>query len=166
MEEFTDLVRGQSMSGKTKTPPTTEERARIASMAAAGLSQNKIAGAIGRSRHMVKNTLAEPETKRVVEEEKAELSVLYKDKARAVLMSIDDETIAKGNLLQKATSSAILLDKSLLLTGDGPPIFNIAILMDVVEALRDRKADQQAALQTTIRARMQIVESTTETVVG
>jgi len=111
---------------------------------------------------MVKNTLAEPETKRVVEEEKAELSVLYKDKARAVLMSIDDETIAKGNLLQKATSSAILLDKSLLLTGDGPPIFNIAILMDVVEALRDRKADQQAALQTTIRARMQIVEGTTE----
>ena len=70
MAQRADLVWGESMSGKPKTAPTTEERARIASMAAAGLSQNKIAGAIGKIPHMVKNTLAEPETQRVVEDEK------------------------------------------------------------------------------------------------
>jgi hypothetical protein len=107
-------------------------------MAAGGLSQNKIAKTIGRSRHMVKNALAEPEMKLAIQDEKAELSVLYKDKARAVLMSIDAETIAKGNLLQKATSTAILLDKSLLLSGDAFPIVSVNILLDVVDAMRTR----------------------------
>ena len=68
-------------------------------MAAAGLSQNKIAKTVGRSRHLVKNALAEPEMKLSVQDEKAELSALYKDKAREVLLSIDAETIAKGNLV-------------------------------------------------------------------
>ena len=123
---------------KGKYPPSTEEKAKIATMAAAGLSQNKIAKTVGRSRHLVKNALAEPEMKLSVQDEKAELSALYKDKAREVLLSIDAETIAKGNLLQKATSTAILLDKSLILSGDALPIVNIQVLMQVVDAIRSR----------------------------
>ena len=98
---------GRVMKAKPKqTTPSTEERAKITTMAAAGLSQNRIAKTIGRTRHMVQNSLAEPEMKLSVQDEKAELSALYKDKAREVLLSIDAETIAKGNLLQKATSAA------------------------------------------------------------
>ena len=52
-------------------------------------------------------------------------------------MSINDTDIEKANLLQKATSSAILTDKSLLLTGEMPN-FNVNILMDVVEAIKAR----------------------------
>lgn len=95
---------------------------------------------------MVKNALAEPEMKLAVQDERVELSALYKDKARAVLLSINNADIEKANLLQKATSSAILLDKSLLLSGDGPSI-NVAILMDVVEAIRARQTGSVTLIQ-------------------
>ena len=142
MENRKPVVRRSQMKakpkGKPKFPPTTEEKAKIATMAAGGLSQQTISKTIGRSRHMVKNVLEEPEMKLSVQDEKAELSALYKDKARDVLLSIDADTIAKGNLLQKATSSAILLDKSLLLSGDAFPVVNLQILMQVVDAIRSR----------------------------
>jgi Helix-turn-helix domain len=142
MASGVEMVRGQGQAmkakGKPKTPPNVEERQQITTMAAAGLSQNKIAKTIGRSRHMVKNILGEAEVKLSIQDEKAELSALYKDKAREVLLSIDADTIAKGNLLQKATSTAILLDKSLILSGDAFPVVNVQILMQVVDAIRSR----------------------------
>jgi len=104
------------MTAKTKEPLTTKQKAQIATLSAGGLSQNKIAKHIGRSRHAVKNTLALPEIQHAVQDEKAELSALYKDAARRVLVSISDSDIEKANLLQKATSSAIMIDKSMLLT--------------------------------------------------
>jgi len=61
---------------KPKYPPSTRERARITSLAAAGASQRKIARTIGRSRDLVQNVLAEPEVQRSVEAERAELSRL------------------------------------------------------------------------------------------
>ena len=124
--------------GKPKFPPSTEERARITTMGASGLSQNKIAQTVGRSRHMVKNVLAEPEIQRAVKDEKAELAAIYREKARDIVCSISSADIDKANLLQKATSSAILIDKSLLLSGDATSI-NVSVLMDVVEALRSRQ---------------------------
>ena len=54
------------MSGKPKFPPSTEEKETIVTMAAGGLSQCRIAKAVGRSRNMVKNVLAEPEIQRAV----------------------------------------------------------------------------------------------------
>jgi hypothetical protein len=84
-------------------------------------------------------------------DEKAELAALYKEKARAVLTSIDAETIAKGNLLQKATSSAILLDKSLLLVGE-PTGINVVALLDVVEAIKARNQLDSARHQKALPA--------------
>ena len=110
------VVWGQAMTAKTKEPLTTKQKAQIATLSAGGLSQNKIAKHIGRSRHAVKNTLALPEIQHAVQDEKAELSALYKDAARRVRVSISDSDIEKANLLQKATSSAIMIDKSMLLT--------------------------------------------------
>ncbi len=104
--------------GKPKTPPNTEERAKIATLAAAGLSQNKIAKIIGRSRHMVKNILGEPEIQRSIQDERAELATIYRQTARTIVESISTEDIAGASLQQKAVSSGILLDKSLLLSGD------------------------------------------------
>ncbi len=130
-----DVVRRQAMSGKAKTPLTTEEQAQITTMAAGGVSQNRIAKTIGRSRHMVKNTLAEPEVIQAVELEKAELAELYRDKARAVLVSINDADIEKASLQQKSVSTGILLDKALLLS-EGPPVLDVHILLDILAMVR------------------------------
>jgi hypothetical protein len=124
--------------GKPKFPPTVEEQETIVTLAASGLSQTKIAQTVGRSRSLVKNVMASPEIQRAVKDERQELAVMYRGKARDVLVSIDAETIAKGNLLQKATSSAILLDKSLLLAGEPTGITMLALL-DVVEAIKASK---------------------------
>jgi hypothetical protein len=133
--------------GKPKTPPSTEERATIVTLAAAGTSQTKIAGAIGRSRNLVKNTLAEPEIQQAVIDEKAELAELYRSKARAVVTSISEADIAKSSLQQKAISSGILLDKSLLLQGEPTGITaNIQVLLEVCELIRARRNAPAPAL--------------------
>ena len=73
----------------------------------------------------------------MVRDERAELVGLYRDAARAILVSIDSETIAKANLLQRATSSGIFLDKSLLLAGM-PTSINVVALIDVLEVIREQ----------------------------
>lgn len=123
--------------GKPKDRPTCEERARITTMAAAGMSQNKIARAVGRSRPLVSGVLAEPEIQRAVKVEKAELAELYRAKARDIVSSISSADISAASLQQKAVSSGILLDKSLLLSGDATSI-NVSVLMDVADAIRNR----------------------------
>ncbi len=134
------VTKGQVLraTGKPKTPPTTEEQETIITMSAAGVSQNKIAKTIGRSRHMVKNTLAEPEIRRAVKDEKTELAAIYRDKARTIVESISCGDIENASLQQKAVSTGILLDKSLLLTGDATSNINVQVLLDVAHALRDR----------------------------
>jgi hypothetical protein len=127
------------MKGKPKFPPNVEEKQAIVTMAASGLSQNRIAQTVGRSRHMVKNVLAEPEIQRAVKDEKAELAVIFRDKARDVLCSISAQDIAGASLQQKAVSSGILLDKSLLLTGDATSNINVKVLLEVAEAIRNRR---------------------------
>ena len=52
------------MTAKTKEPLTTKQKAQIATLSAGGLSQNKIAKHIGRSRHAVKNTCPSPKYSR------------------------------------------------------------------------------------------------------
>ena len=127
------------MSGKPKEPLTTEQKAQIATLSAGGWSQNKIAKQVGRSRTAVKNALAEPEMKKAVIDEKQELAELYRSKARAVVTSISDGDISKASLQQKAISSGVLLDKSLLLTGEPTGInVNVLALLDVVEAIKAR----------------------------
>jgi predicted transcriptional regulator len=136
------------MSGKPKTPPTVGEKASIVTLAASGMSQTKIAQTVGRSRHMVKNTLKEPEIQRAVKDEKAELSEIFKEKARAVVTSISDADIGKASLQQKAIASGILLDKSLLLSGDQPINVNVTVLWDAIEAIREIERGRQQQAKT------------------
>ena len=123
---------------KPKTLPTTEERATITTMTANGTSISEISRHIGRSRHLVRNVLAEPKIQRAVIDEKAELAELYRQKARDVVKSIDAKDISKASLQQKAVSSGILLDKSLLLAGE-PTGINVVALLDVVDAIKARR---------------------------
>ena len=144
--KFMVFSRGQVMrakpKGRPKFPPSTEERAKITTLAAAGLSQNKIAQTVGRSRHMVKNVLAEPEIQRAVKDEKAELAAIYREKARTIVESISSEDIDSASLQQKAVSTGILLDKSLLLSGDATSNLNVQVLLDVAAAIRCRMQGQ------------------------
>jgi len=91
---------------------------------------------------MVKNTLAQPEVQRAVKDEKVELSAIFKDKARAIVTSIDADVIDKGNLLQRATSAAICLDKSLLLAGEATANIDVRVLLDVAGMIRARREQE------------------------
>lgn len=95
---------------------------------------------------MVKNVLAEPEVQKAVSDEKVELSAIFKDKARAIVTSIDADVIDKGNLLQRATSAAICLDKSLLLSGEPTSIVGVQVLLDIAGLIRRKRdeADEEA----------------------
>jgi predicted transcriptional regulator len=130
------MVRGPSMSGKPKEPLTTEQQQRVATLSAAGWSQNKISKTIGRSRSAVKHYLDTPEASAIVRDEKQELAVLYRDKARACVAAIDDEKIAKSSALQLATAAGICTDKSLLLAGELTVNVHVAVLMQILEAVR------------------------------
>jgi predicted transcriptional regulator len=125
-------------SGKPKEPLTTEQQQQAATLSAAGWSQNKVAKTIGRSRNAVKHYLATPEASAIIRDERQELVELYRDKARACAIAIDDEKIAKSSALQLATASGICLDKSLLLSGQ-PTSINVVALMEVAEAIRNHR---------------------------
>jgi predicted transcriptional regulator len=137
--------------GPPKYRPTTEERQQIITGSAAGLSQNKIAKSIGRSRAMIKNTLNEPEIQQSIQQEKIELSKMYRKTARDIVVSINAADISKASLQQKAISSGILLDKSLLLMGEATEILDVRALMAVVDAIRERKVVEQENLQRAMR---------------
>ena len=141
--------------GRPKFPPTVEEKQTIVTMSAAGLSQAAIARRISRSRHMVKNLLAEPSIQRSIQDERAELSVLCKDKGRDIFMSIHSGDIEKANLLQKATAGAILIDKALLLAGEATSI-NVSVLLDVAHAIRARQDADSERQQQQAKARLSL----------
>src|SRR5664280_2849487 len=129
---------------KGREPLTTEQQQQITTMAAAGYSQTKISKTIGKGRNMVKRHLEAPETIAMVRDEQAELVELYRTKARDCVAAIDDEKIAKASALQLATSSGILLDKSLLLSGK--PTQNVAVIVEVLDMLcaqRDAEDERQ-----------------------
>jgi alpha-D-ribose 1-methylphosphonate 5-triphosphate synthase subunit PhnL len=125
--------------GKPKFPPTVAEVAQVASMAAAGWSQNRIARSIGKSRHMVGNILKKPEVQRTVQSQKVEIAELCMEKGRAIITSIGPKDIDKASLQQKSIAAGVMIDKSLLLAGEPTAIQNISVLLDVVEAIKARK---------------------------
>jgi hypothetical protein len=124
-------------SGKPKEPLTTEQQAQATTLAAAGYSPNKISKTIGKSRHVVTRHLDKPEVIAAMRDERAELVEIYRNAARACVVAIDDEKIAKSSALQLATASGICLDKSLLLSGQ-PTSINVVALMDVADLIRQQ----------------------------
>lgn len=130
-----------AMSGKSKEPMTVEQKQQAITMAAAGHSCNKISQAIGKDRVTIKRHLDTPGVIEQVRDEQQELVELYRQKARDCVAAIDDEKIAKASALQLATSSGILLDKSLLLSGQ-PTSINVVALMDVLDVIQQRRDDE------------------------
>lgn len=123
---------------------STEEKQKIVTLGADGWPAYRIAKHMNRNRHTIKKYLDTEEAATVVREERAELVEIYREKARDILVSIDAETINKANLLQRATSSGIFLDKSLLLSGR--PTQNAAIIVEVLDVLR-KKDDEEIERQ-------------------
>jgi hypothetical protein len=137
--------------GKPKIPPTVEETETIVTLAASGMSTTKIAQNLGRSRGMVKNTMEKPEIQQKIGDEKSVLAKIYRDKARRIVDSINDVDIEKASLQQKSISSGVLLDKSLLLAGDIPQI-SVTVLLDLVQAAREIRREEDARFQAEFRA--------------
>ena len=137
--------------GKPKLPPTVEETETIVTLAASGMSKTKIAQTVGRSRGMVRNMMEEPEIQSKIGDEKSVLAKLYRDKARRIVDSINDVDIEKASLQQKSISSGVLLDKSLLLSGDLPQV-SVTVLLDLVTAARDMRDAEDARFRAEFRA--------------
>ena len=95
---------------------------------------------------MVKHVMGEPEVQKQVQEEKAVLAEIYRSKARRIVDSISDLDIQKASLQQKSISSGVLLDKSLLLSGDLPQV-SVTVLLNLVQAARDMRDANDVRLQ-------------------
>lgn len=130
--------------GKPKEPLTTEEQAQIAALSAGGWSANKVSKHIGRSRHTVQKYLDTPEAAAIVRDERQELAALYREKARACVVAIDAEKIAKSSALQLATASGICTDKAALLTGEPTANLSVTVLWQLVQAVREQRDAEDA----------------------
>lgn len=118
-----------------------KEKTTIEVLSADGQSPGRIARQVGRSPHTVKKHLEQPDVQQKVESEKEVLAAKYREQAHRILDSISDEDILKASLQQKSISSGVLLDKSLLLTGDAPSI-NVHVLLELVTAFKKQR-DQE-----------------------
>ena len=143
------------MSGKPKEPLTTEQQKQATTLSAAGWSQTKISKTIGRSRSAVKRYLEKPEAIAIVRDERAELGELYRQKARACVVAIDDEKINKSSALQLATAAGICTDKALLLAGE-PTSMNVVALMEVLHVIRHRDQEESERQYQQAKARLNL----------
>jgi hypothetical protein len=129
--------------GPPKTPLTTEQKEQAIALSAGGYSANRISKIVGRDRAAIKRHLATDEAAAAVEDERAEMVQLCRDKARACVVGINDEKISKANVLQLSTSAGILIDKAQLLDGMPTSInVHVVALMDVLDTLRMRRDEE------------------------
>lgn len=124
-----------------RLPLTTEQKQEAVTLAANGYAPSRVAKIMGKSRSLVERHLDKPEVIAEVRNEQQELVELYRQKARDCVTAIDDDKIAKASALQLATSSGILLDKSLLLSGK--PTQNVAIIVEVLDMIRERRDEEE-----------------------
>jgi hypothetical protein len=129
---------------KSKTPLSEREQGKIELLAADGAPPHKIGKIVGRHHLTVEKHLAKPDAQERIQNEKEQLSDLYRGKARACVEAIDTDKIGKSSALQLATAAAICTDKALLLSGDLPQ-FNVTILLAAVDSIRAMRAAEEAA---------------------
>lgn len=120
---------------------STEEKQQITTLSADGWPAYRIAKHMNRSSHTVRRYLNQPEVMAIVRNEKQELAVLYRKKARACVTAIDKDKISKSSALQLATAAGICTDKALLLAGQ-PTSINVVALIDVLDVLRERRDEE------------------------
>jgi hypothetical protein len=94
-----------------------------------------------------------PEQLKQYQEHKADI---FDAVGMQALLSITPAKLAKANVVQAATVFGIAFDKSQLARGQATGI-NVSILMDVVEAIKARKASEQESYQRSINMR-QVVD--------
>jgi hypothetical protein len=123
---------------------STEEKQQIATLSADGWPVYRIAKHMNRSPHTVRRYLSQPEVMAEVRDEKTELAVLYREKARECVVAMTADKINKASALQLATAAGICTDKALLLAGT--PTVNVAVIMEVCELIRahgDAESERQ-----------------------
>jgi IS30 family transposase len=128
---------------------TTTELGKVKVLAGLGYSYRRIAKEIGKSDHTVKRALKSPEMRAQVETIKKDLGDIFKDLAHRMVESITDADITKLNAYQRTVSAAIATDKSQLLSGQ--PTMNVALLMEVVELLREKQDQADEAYMRKLR---------------
>jgi hypothetical protein len=79
-----------------------------------------------------------PEAIAEVQSIKADLADLYESLNRQVLESVTEKDLQSASLLQKATTSGIFTNKMRLLRSESTSNINVRLLIDVLQALRDR----------------------------
>jgi hypothetical protein len=120
------------------------ELAKAKTLAAMGHSYRQIGRELGKSDHTIKRALtASPEVVAEVETMRKDLGGIFDDLAKRMASSITDEDINKLNAYQRTVSAAIATDKAQLLKGR--PTMNVALLIEVLEHLRDERDRKEEA---------------------
>lgn len=128
---------------KGAKPLTVAELEKAKALSALGHSYRAIGTELGRCDKTIKKALTRsPEVIQEVREIRADLAERYQAEALRVLNSISDQDIEKASLQNKAVSSGIFLDKSLLLRGQVTQV-DVHVLLDAVSAVRETR-DQRA----------------------
>jgi IS30 family transposase len=142
---------------KPRTPLTQQEQERAKVLNASGKTPNAIAKSMGRSHHTLAKFLRKPETREQINVQRAELATMFDNVAHRIVDSVNDEDIKKANLVQKMTSAGISVDKASLLRGDTPTFnVNVAVLMEVVDAIKTQESAVSAHLCQRARERLTI----------
>lgn len=105
----------------------TQERKKIAALAASGKSQRAIGRATGRDNKTVARVLKEPGV--IVDRAKMEeiLADKFERLADSILNSVSEDDLLNASLQQKSVSAGIMLDKSRTIRGQSTQ--NIAVIM-------------------------------------
>jgi len=129
---------------KPRSPLSSEEQERAKVLHAGGATPNKIATSMGRSHHTLQKFLDKPEVREQVSVQREELAGMFDHVAHRTLAAVSATDVEKATLQQKLVSAGIAVDKAAMLRGELPPIINITLLTDAVEAIKARnQADSE-----------------------
>ena len=152
------MVWGQALKpkGKANEPLTETERERAKVLHAGGKTPSAIAKGMGRSHHTLKKFLDKPEVREQVGVQREVLAGMFDQVAHRTLAAVSATDVEKATLQQKLVSAGIAVDKAALLRGEIPTTVNVTVLLDLVQAIKEkRSAEESARPQLTITGNVQ-----------
>ena len=131
--------------GKANEPLTETERERAKVLHASGKTPSAIAKGMGRSHHTLRKFLDKPEVREQVGVQREVLAGMFDHVAHRIVGAVTPEDVSKATLQQKMVSAGIAVDKAALLRGEIPTTVNVTVLLDLVQAIKEKRSAEESA---------------------
>jgi hypothetical protein len=132
------ICTGVTVKTKGAVALTAPEIAQVKAFGALGYSHRRIGRELGKSPHTVAKALTGPGVVAEVKTLKADLADLYESLTRKTLEAVTEKDIQSASLLQKITSTGMMVDKMRLLRDESTSNMNVQVLFEVLELMRRR----------------------------